>query len=145
MLGINRNVHFSVDGDKEAWHAVGDHLVHNEIWQGVLHLVGMRSVTYWSERTDEYAGRIHVQVEPSLVYPPGVFLAYNDHYDLTKRTKVPATRAELDVSQPDNSQPSLDKVGVAITVIEENWQESMQLFNQVFQRIADQMGTGNVS
>jgi hypothetical protein len=136
-LGINRNIHFSAPNTEE-WHAVGDHLVHNDVWEGVLHLAGMRSVTFWGYRTDQFGGRVHVQVEPSFVYPPGVFLAYNDHYDLTTGHQVPASRSPADQA-PESGESTLEKREVAITVLEENWQPSLQLFNQIFKKVADQM------
>jgi hypothetical protein len=139
MMGINRTVHFKLN-DLGRWHAIGDHLVHNELWEGVLHLSGMRSVTYWGTRTDGYGGRIHVQVEPSFQFPPGVFLSYNDHYDLTKVEKIPAQRTEESFGRVESAEVSVEKVAVAKEILTDNWTESMNLFSAVLERIFSQVG-----
>jgi hypothetical protein len=130
-MGINRNVHFTVN-DLGAWHSVGDQLVHNEIWDDVLHLAGMRSVTYWGVRTDGYGGRIHVQVEPSVRYPPGVFLAYNDHYDLSRTEVVPENRVQFTANSTENNDVTAEKISVAVEVLTNDWADSMRRFNDVF-------------
>ena len=66
-LGINRQVHFPVQS-LDTWHAVGDSLVHNEVWTGILNAPGMRSVIFWGERADQYTGRMQIQVEPSFAH-----------------------------------------------------------------------------
>lgn len=139
LMGINRTVHFKLS-NSGLWHAVGDHLVNNELWEGVLHLSGMRSVTYWGARTDGYGGRIHVQVEPSLQFMPGVFLAYNDHYDLSKVQKIPASREEEGFNRTESSEPTTEKVSVAKEILTDNWMKSMNLFNVVLERIFSQIG-----
>jgi hypothetical protein len=142
MMGINRTVHFKLSNNN-LWHAVGDHLVHNELWEGVLHLSGMRSVTYWGSRTDGYGGRVQVQVEPSFQFLPGVFLAYNDHYDLSKGHEVPASREEEGFSRPEDSEPTIEKVSIAKEVLTDNWTVSMNLFNVALERVFSQVGQPN--
>lgn len=139
MMGINRTVHIKLS-DIELWHAVGDSLVHNELWDGVLHLPGMRSVTYWGVRTDGYGGRIHVQVEPSFQFPPGVFLAYNDHYDLSKVESIPASRTDAGFGRPENTEITIEKVAVAKEILTDKWTESMNLSNTVVERVFSQIG-----
>lgn len=135
MMGINRQVHFKIT-DVDLWHSVGDQLVNNELWEGVLHLSGMRSVTYWGARSDGYGGRIQVQVEPSYQFPPGVFVAYNDHYDLSKVEKIPARRTDEGFNRADNAESSTEKVGIAKEILTDNWTESMNLFGAVLERIS---------
>jgi hypothetical protein len=144
LMGINRQIHFSVT-DQSIWHAVGDGLVHNEIWENVLHVTGMRSVIYWGIRTDGYGGRVHVQVEPSLKFPPGVFLAYNDHYDLTKGRLTPSNRDEVDYSESENVNITVEKIPVAIEILTEQWTASMRRFNEIFQRLCDRTGISDGS
>jgi hypothetical protein len=121
-LGINRQVHFPLD-DLDNWHAVGDSLVHNEVWTGIMDVVGMRGVIFWAERSDQYAGRIQVQVEPSFEVRPGIFVAYNDHYDLTRVERQPSSREEVaELARAEDLNATTDKVEVAIEVLTNEWQ-----------------------
>jgi hypothetical protein len=138
LMGINRTVHFSVQ-DRNKWNAIGDHLVHNEVWESVLSGVGMRSVIYWAQRTDEYAGRIQVQVEPSFIYGPGVFFSYNDHYDLTKVERQPQTREEAQQLQiAENIEATSEKVQIAVDVLTEGWESFEQRAARVLERVWQQ-------
>jgi hypothetical protein len=140
LLGINRVVHFSLQ-NTEQWHSVGDHVLHNEIWDGILSLPGMRVATYWAQRSDKYAGRIQVQIEPSSTVHPGVLVAYNDHYDLTTVEYQPTTRAESEtLKRQENAEATTDKIAVAIEVLTDNWETSSQLSAKVIERIAEQVG-----
>jgi hypothetical protein len=139
MMGINRTVHVKLN-DRGLWHAVGDHLVNNELWEGILHLPGMRSVTYWGARADGYGGRIHVQVEPSYQFQPGIFVAYNDHYDLSKVEKILTLRTDEGFNRAEDTEVSAEKVAVAKEILTDNWMESMNLFNAVLERTFSQTG-----
>jgi hypothetical protein len=140
LLGLNRSVHFSLQ-NTDQWHSVGDHLVHNELWNGVLNVPGMRVVTYWGQRSDKFAGRVQVQVEPSFMIYPGVFISYNDHYDLTVVEYQPGTRAESDsLQRQENTEVTTDKVPIAIEILTDHWEASSQLGVKVIERIAEQAG-----
>lgn len=143
LLGINRLVHFSVRNAKQ-WHSVGDHVVHNELWNGILHAPGLRAATYWGQRSDRYAGRIQVQIEPSTVAHPGIFVSYNDHYDLTIVDQQPTSREEFDrMSRPENIAATLDKVTVAEEILIDQWDSSLQLSARIIERVAGQAGKPN--
>lgn len=138
LLGINRMMHFSVP-NREMWHRIGDRLVHNEIWDDVLDLAGMRSVTFWTVRPDSYAGRIQIQVEPSLRFPPGVFLAYNDHYDLTTVASQPTSREEADrLAAVEDATYTTEKISVATEILSEYWQDSMNRSSVILERVWQQ-------
>jgi hypothetical protein len=138
QLGINRSVHFNV-ADNDSWNAIGDALVNNEMWGDALPHSGMRSAVFWGIRADKYAGRIQVQVEPSFVYPRAVFVAYNDHYDLTRVDSQPSSREEFQQAPfVPPAEPLAEKKAVAIEVLANNWRESMQRFADVLYRIAEQ-------
>lgn len=138
LLGINRTMHFSAPS-REMWHRIGDRLVHNEIWDGVLNYAGMRVVTYWGVRSDGYGGRVQVQVEPSVKFSPGVFLAYNDHYDLTTAPSQPTSRDEVDrLAAIENVDFSTEKIAVAIEILSEHWQDSMNRSSAVLDRVWQQ-------
>jgi hypothetical protein len=134
QLGINRSVHFTAS-DFESWHAVGDGLVNNTIWNGLLSLPGMRAVTYWGTRSDNFSGRVQIQVEPSLVHRSSVFVAFNDHYDLTYASTVLQSREELQTLS-DDAEATTSKIPIAIEVLEQNWENSMRLSNQIIERVA---------
>jgi len=138
LLGINRHVHFSV-ANFDQWNAIGDSVVRNDMWGNALSIPGMRSVTYWGERTDTYAGRIQVQIEPSFVAPPGVYVAYNDHYDLTIVESQPKTREEARrLDRRENADATKDKIPVAIEILTNQWevsfQRSVSILEQVWQQ-----------
>ncbi len=134
QMGINRRVHFTIN-DKTEWHAIGDRLVNNEVWRNVLHLPGMRSVTFTGARDDGYSGRINVQVEPSVQFNPGIFVSYNDHYDLTTSKFVAKTRDDFDKMAPDDSTASTDKISAAVEILNDNWSRSTRLFYKVMEAI----------
>jgi hypothetical protein len=138
QLGINRAVHFYASG-AASWHAIGDSLVNNEMWEDVLPLSGMRAVVFWCGRADKYAGRVQVQVEPSFRYANAVYVAYNDHYELTRVDAQPMTRDEAQsISANVTPEALAEKKPIALEVLGKNWRESMQRFADVVERIARQ-------
>lgn len=136
QLGINRVVHFNAPDDDQ-WHSVGDRLVNNSLWDGVLNIVGMRAVTYWAVRPDEYGGRIQVQIEPSFTYPRAIFLAYNDHYDLTRVGRQPISRADTAFIRRDNTERRVDKTATAIEILNETWNDSTRRFYEILERLSE--------
>lgn len=137
QLGINRNVHFYA-ADDESWNNIGDSLVNNGMWDGVLPLSGMRVATFWGARDDKYTGRIQVQVEPSFSYPRAVFVSYNDHYDLSRVDSQPSSRAELQRLPVVAAEALAEKKAIAIEILSESWRESMRRFDSVLERIVEQ-------
>ncbi len=143
MMGINRIVHFEVP-TIDAWHSVGDNLVRNDVMNRVLRLSGMRSVTYWGTRPDNYSGRIQVQVEPSFRYTRSVFVTYNDHYDLSVVEEQPEDRHEMNErARADDSSRSKEKTANAISLLNEQWEHSMRRFNDILETVWQQAGVGD--
>ncbi|WP_157575090.1 hypothetical protein [Jiangella muralis] len=138
QLGINRQVHLVTENAHE-WHAVGDALIRNDVWEGVLTLPGLADVTTWSVRPDKYAGRIQVQVQPSSKVEFGVYIAYNDHYDLTIVESQPQSRDEFG-TRPNAGTGTLsaEKVSVAVEILSGEWAECMKRAGQVVERVAAQ-------
>ena len=134
QMGINRIVHISI-ADQDIWHTIGDHLVNNKMWDKVLHLAGMRTVSFWGVRTDGYGGKINVQIEPSMRFPPGLFIAYNDHYDLTANKSWPTTRDEFATMPPEDTEETVEKIPVAIQILNDNWAASTRLFYDVLETV----------
>ncbi len=50
---------------------------------------GMRALIMEGKRQGCDADRIQVRLEPSVKIKPGVFIAVNEHYDLTAETGTP--------------------------------------------------------
>jgi hypothetical protein len=138
QLGMNRNIHFPVP-DIARWHAIGDHLANNAIWGKLLNASGMRNVTYWAQRWDQYGGRVQVQVEPSFSYSPGIFFSYNDHYDLTKVDSQPTTRAEVqELARTEDSEATTEKIDIAIEILTNEWSNFMQHTTSALEVVWDQ-------
>jgi hypothetical protein len=137
MLGINRSVHFKTNSVKQ-WNAIGDNVARNDIWQDVLTIPGMRSVTYWGTRTDKYAGRIHVQIEPSLHFPPGIFVAYNDHYELVTVEAQPTSRDDPLRERQEDLTVTVDKIAVALEVLSDEWEASLKRSATIIERVWEQ-------
>jgi hypothetical protein len=137
LMGMNRIVHISIT-DLDVWHAIGDHLVNNKMWDKVLHLAGMRSVSFLGVRTDGYGGRINIQIEPSQRFAPRLFIAYNDHYDLTTNKSWPKTREELATMPPEDAEATTEKIPVAIQILNDNWASSTRLFYDVLETVWQQ-------
>lgn len=141
QLGINRIVHFYAS-DEKSWNAIGDSLVNNGMWQGMLPLSGMRAASFWGVRDDKYAGSVQVKVEPSFSYPRAVFVSYNDHYDLSRVDSQPISRAELQqLSMPSVRavvEPLAEKKAIAVEVLAGSWRDSMRRFDGILERIVEQ-------
>jgi hypothetical protein len=135
LMGINRIVHFEVPSI-DAWHAVGDNLVRNDLMNNVLHLSGMRNVTFWGTRPDIYGGRIQVQVEPSFQFPKSVFVTYNDHYDLSIVDRQPADRHEMtELARAEDASHSKEKTVHAINILNDQWEHSMRRFSNILETV----------
>lgn len=135
QLGINRIVHFEVP-TFEGWHAVGDNLVRNDVMNKVLDMPGMRNVTYWANRPDQYGGRVQVQVEPSFRYSNSVFVSYNDHYDLSVVGAQPTSREQsAELARKEDLSYSTAKAATAVEILSDHWQESMRRFADILETV----------
>lgn len=84
--GINPHVHYSV-GSVGYWHKIGHTLAPKElVWHDLLEQPGMQSLTIKAPRKGEFPGEINVTVEPSVKFPPGIFVRTNYHYGLPAET-----------------------------------------------------------
>lgn len=140
LMGINRIVHSEVP-TIDAWHVVGDNLVRNDLMSEVLHLPGMRNVTFWGVRPDTYGGRIQVQVEPSFQFPRSIFILYNDHYDLSVVDRQPVNRTEMtEMARAEDASRSREKTARAINILNDEWANSMRRFNDILETVWRQAG-----
>jgi len=93
MLGINRNVHFSV-GDEATRNRIGKMLAPHEPWGEWAKQIegsvpekrgGVRSLSMEQRDLDDRKkGHLLIKVEPSAKLDPqiGIFAAVNDHYEI---------------------------------------------------------------
>ncbi len=138
-MGVNREVHVLVES-VEQWHALGDRLVPKDAWLNVLSLPGMRNITIWGARTDDFAGRVHVQVEPSLRIPRAVYITHNDHYLLAHVEAQPKSRLEPWLLDSDiDLEPSSNKLELALEILAtDNWNASLERADAVFRAVMEQ-------
>jgi hypothetical protein len=125
VLGINRHFHIKAD-HVDSWHAIGDAIVPKAPWNDVLQLPGMRSVSLWGARPDKHAGRVQIQIEPSVAIQYGIFVSQNDHFDLYDLDSPLSDRAQLPGSiEILSANPTADKGSVAIKMLNDEWNDSM--------------------
>jgi len=135
-MGINREVHLLVPSASR-WHGIGDILAPKAAWESALIMPGMRSVTMWGIRPDSYAGRVQVQVEPSLRMPRAVYVAHNDHYILARVDSQPTSREAPWYLEPElDLEPTADKLEVALSILADDWHSSLERANEVVSLIA---------
>jgi hypothetical protein len=120
VLGLNRNVNISVP-DYERYHRIGDTLMPKTPWEDILQIPGMRGLLIGGIRPDNYAGRIDVRVEQSVSVRPGIFIGYNDHYELELTSAQPKSRAEFYSTIPEEPASTVDKVPIAVDVLLNQW------------------------
>ncbi len=80
-LGFNYGCHYRIDS-MEICHNIGDLLAPKEHWKSLLDEPGLLDVTMQGKRRDNRTGYVQVQVQPSNIVKPGIYVAVNDHYQL---------------------------------------------------------------
>jgi hypothetical protein len=136
-LGINRQVHFAAN-NSEHYHAIGDQLVPKAFWENLISLPVTRSVTVWGQRPDNYGGRVQIQVEPSVKFRGHVYVAHNDHFDLTTRDRQPTTRDEVWLASEEAApvEASAHKIPDAIAILNSSWASSIKRSTDVVNALA---------
>jgi len=124
-LGINREVHLPAR-DGAHYLAIGDALAPKEFWEPLVDLPATRTLTIWGQRPDKRGGRVQIQIESSVRFRQHVFISHNDHFNLLKVDKQPASREEalLETVEP-NLQPSAHKGAIATEILTSEWKSSM--------------------
>lgn len=131
-IGINRERHFRIES-ADRWHDIGDLLTPKERWEEHLALPGMRSLTIWGVRPDDYAGRVQVQVEPSLRVPQAVYVSHNDHFVLSKVSSHPTERSGWQTDEP--IEPGVDRLPMALDILAQNWFDSLKRAQGIFDMV----------
>ncbi|SRR5260221_4884387 len=88
MLGINSLVHYRLIDDVDRWHRIGHRLAPKDVWEQMFMKPGLLSLTTQCERTDGFEGNIHVTVEPSVQFRPGLFVKTNHHFQPSKQQDI---------------------------------------------------------
>jgi hypothetical protein len=132
-MGLNRLVHF--EAALERYHAIGDALTPKDVWSDVLRLPGMQNVGIAGARDDGYGGVVNVQVQPSTVIRPGVFVSVNDHYTLTQAAPPIDRNVQADPEQA-SPQRSADKLPVAVKILAEGFSASRSRAQAIVDRVA---------
>jgi hypothetical protein len=138
-MGINRAVHFGANF--EQYHAIGDSLTPKHLWDDVLHLSGMLNLGITGVREDGYSGAINVQVQPSAMVKPGVFVSVNDHYSLTY-AETPTDRNAPPDPEQANPRRSSDKIPIAVKILTEGFSASRGHAQKIIERVIS-LGTSS--
>lgn len=123
--GINPRVHYSV-GSVDYWHKIGHALAPKElVWSELVEQPGMQSLTIKAPRKGDFPGEVNLTVEPSMKFPPGVFVRANYHYGLPPET-AHAGAAEL-----------------ALKFIKSEWKPACGMARKVGEQIFAKIKPGN--
>ena len=80
-IGINRGAHIRMRS-KESWNDLGHILAPKKRWEKALKQPGTMRISIRGTRKDDYNGHQNVRFEPSTRVHPGVFIEFNDHFDI---------------------------------------------------------------
>jgi len=80
-LGFNTDAHYSAPTE-EAWHRLGDYYAPKVGWERVLVKPGMLDVLVKGTREGSKSAGVHIRIEPSVKFSPGVYFSINEHFDL---------------------------------------------------------------
>jgi hypothetical protein len=118
-MGINYVVHFSVESIED-WHAIGHKLApKKDIWDKILTEPGTEKVIIRGKRPDQYQGCVRVQVGPSPIITPGLFVDINDHFTHHENNMEPSsTWMDILSAEWSNSTERSRKIANAIKEIE---------------------------
>lgn len=92
-IGINRGAHIQMRS-KDSWNELGHILAPKERWETALKKPGTLRLSVRGERKDEYSGHQNVRFEPSSRIDPGVFIEFNDHFNIVEN-KTTSTNDQL--------------------------------------------------
>lgn len=116
-FGVNREFHFRLRSDT-ALHEIRNTLAPRRCWEDLLSNPGMKSLVVQGARTDGRTGYVGVTVEASVKVIPGVYVAVNDHYQLSPALESPASAEHV------------------IEIIPERWTSSMSEGLTIAEKIA---------
>src|SRR6266540_2804734 len=108
MLGINHEAHYRAS-TLEKWHELGHMMAPKEFWRQFFASPGLQNLSIRQiPREDEETGYKQVTIEPSVKVRPGVYIAFNDHFQ----------------GEDENAVLGAPKI---IELVRNNWGPSLQL------------------
>lgn len=120
--GLNVDAHRSTRTEQQ-WHALGHTLTPKSFWSEHLRDPGMRSLVIQGRRpAGTGGGAIVVKVEPSVRVDPGIYVQWNDHFDLTVSEET--TWAESTRAGPTSPEDWIGSAPRIIEIIEREWDRS---------------------
>jgi hypothetical protein len=137
VMGINRDVHFSVE-TAGAWHAIGDRLVPKDEWAHTLGSAGLSSLVLQAIREDLYEGFRVITIQTSSLVPQGIYVGHNDHYTLSISDGIPANRDQIVSVAHMAAVPTFENIAVAIKILNGEWNNSMNRALDVIEHVAQE-------
>lgn len=126
-IGFNLECHW-LPSSPDAAHAFADALVPKDYWEerGLL-LAGIQDLTIRGVRKDLWAGSKNVSLQPSNAVTGALFARVNDHYDLRRVERQPASRADFLSEEflPVPVEPSSANIEHTLTILRDNWDDSL--------------------
>ncbi len=102
-LGLNLHMGYSLES-KQCWNDVGHSLAPKVCWNGILEKPGLAGMTMRGQRTDCSADRIDIRVHPTPEHENGVYVGFNQHYDIKtehRKSIMSRNREALRILQED--------------------------------------------
>lgn len=109
QFGLNSFRHFQMDSEAQ-WNSIGDYFAPKRTWQKILEKPGMRSLVIEGQREGSAATRTQIKLEPSVQVKYGVFIHFNEHYDLVERLEL----------------EGFDAVKFLLDTVENSWDDSVK-------------------
>ncbi|MGC3863377.1 hypothetical protein ACPSM1_24690 [Micromonospora chersina] len=91
-FGINHSAHFGL-GDEQTFHKLGHALAPKDVWSKIVAEPGTLTLQIIGTRSDERRGSHTYTLQPSKTVENAVFLASNDHYDITSESAAESATA----------------------------------------------------
>jgi hypothetical protein len=110
---IHHRADLAIAGE-EQWHAVGDALAPNPLWEGILDQPRLFDFAMQGSRPDDLPGAIKVRIQPSRVVEPGVFMNVND---------------EFSIARPEHALPTV------ADILEELWPQAESRANEIREQL----------
>lgn len=107
-FGLNSFRHFEMDSEDQ-WHSVGDHFAQKGDWQEILDKPGMRTLVIEGKRKGCAATYTQIKLGPSVQVKHGIFIHFNEHYDLVERLQL----------------EEFDPVAFLLDTIDDSWDDSV--------------------
>lgn len=110
---------------------IGDALAPKVFWSESVLNPATKDVTIWAGRDDSWTGRVQITVQPSNIVPQAVFILVNDQYSLDFGQPASSRSEESWDLDDQASSSSVEKYAVALQILEEGWQQSLNRSDKI--------------